>query len=178
MIVRQPEAALEAEPPHPQPSSRLAGDSAGHARVQEAIAALRYWVPSIADVAHVEESENADGWRLRLRPQLPGTSPFELVLRSDQTFDLKIAGEHYEGQTVPSLDILVPLAEAISAAHVIQRCSFTLATGALCLVETVVRLGNGSVWTGSRRIPPIADVTPPDGIECKELCFLPYRRPK
>lgn len=146
-------------------------DDAFLARLQLTITTLRYWAPSIADAAEIEESETATHWRMRVSPKLPGACPFELILRADQIYDISVAGEDYSELPIASLDVFAPLVEAIVAGSVMQRRWASMATGLCRAVETIVILANGERWHG--RPAAGADL---EGAEFAEHCFLPYRR--
>jgi hypothetical protein len=44
-------------------------------RVEATVESLRYWVPTIADVARAVESEAPGYWRLSLVPEVEGACP-------------------------------------------------------------------------------------------------------
>lgn len=144
------------------------------ARLQLTITALRYWAPSIADAADIEESETPDHWRLRVSPRLPEACPFELILRGGQIYDIAIAGEDYDARPITSLDLFAPLVEAIVAGSVLQRRWASTSTGAPRAVETIVILADGRRWRGTETSP--AGSIDLDGAECSDHYFLPYRR--
>lgn len=144
------------------------------ARLQLTITTLRYWTPSIADAAAIEESESASHWRMRISPRLPEACPFELILRADQFYDIAVAGEEYDARPITSLDLFSPLVEAIAAGAVFQRRWASAATGAPRAVETIILLGAGRAWRGAP-----ASLSSPEtleGAESADHYFLPYRR--
>lgn len=132
------------------------------------IEGLRYWVPSIADVAHVAEGGGPDYWHLDVAPKIPGGCPFEILLRHDQHYDMVLAGQNYEFLPVTSLAIFLPLAEAIVEGRAVQRRWSSTSTGVLCATETLVHLQDGTTWRegGSGG----------DGSESRDHHFLAYRR--
>ncbi len=142
------------------------------ARLQLTITTLRYWTPSIADAASVEESESASFWRLHVTPRLPEACPFELILRADRFYDIAVAGEEYGARPIDSLDLFVPLVEAIATGSVFQRRWTSAATGAPRAIETIVLLGGGREWRGAE--PPPPEIL--DGAEYADHYFLPYTR--
>lgn len=137
-------------------------------QLQSTIEGLRYWVPSVIDVAHVAEESDIGYWRLHVTPRPGGGCPFEIVLHDNRTFDVVIADETYEGQHVTALSLFLPLAEAVIEGRVIQRRWFSLSTGALRAVESLVFLADGSVWQ--------AGATADGDSESHDRHFLPYRR--
>jgi len=151
-------------------------DDVFRSRLQATITALRYWAPSIADAAHVEETETGDFWRLSIAPTVASACPFSVVLYADQRYDVSIAGESYEGRPIETFDWFLPLAEAVADGRVIQRQRVSRLTGLERSMETLVALQNGEVWSEGRgafqRMPSLDD----DGTELHERRFLPYRR--
>ena len=151
-------------------------DDVFRSRLQATITALRYWAPSIADAARVEETEAGDYWKLIVTPMVPSACPFELILHADQRYDIAIADETYESRPIDSFDWFLPFAEAIAEGNVVQRHWISRLTGLERSVETLVTLPNGGIWCESRganhRMPTLDD----DGTELRERRFLPYRR--
>ena len=151
-------------------------DDVFRSRLQATITALRYWAPSIADAARVEETEAGDYWKLIVTPMVPSACPFELILHADQRYDIAIADETYESRPIDSFDWFLPFAEAIAEGNVVQRHWISRLTGLERSVETLVTLPNGGIWRESRganhRMPTLDD----DGTELRERRFLPYRR--
>ena len=44
-------------------------DDVFRSRLQSTITALRYWAPSIADAARLEETETSDYWKIIVAPR-------------------------------------------------------------------------------------------------------------
>jgi hypothetical protein len=151
-------------------------DDVFRSRLQATITALRYWAPSIADAARLEETEAGDYWKLIVTPMVPSACPFELILHADQRYDIAIADETYESRPIDSFDWFLPFAEAIAEGNVVQRHWISRLTGLERSVETLVTLPNGGIWCEGRganhRMPTLDD----DGTELRERRFLPYRR--
>lgn len=151
-------------------------DDIFRSRLQTTITALRYWAPLVADAAHLDEEETSDYWKLGVVPAVAAACPFELILRSDQRYDLGIADETYENRPIETFDWFLPFAEAVAVGNVVQRHWISRLTGIERSVETLVTLSTGGVWQESRsqshRAPSLDD----DGTELRERRFLPYRR--
>ena len=151
-------------------------DDVFRTRLQATITALRYWAPTIASAARVEETSSGDYWRLAIVPTTPSACPLELILHSDQSYDLALAGETYQGRPIDSFDWFLPLAEAVADGQVVQRQRVSRLTGLKHSTQTLVALANGDVWFDGRdtlqSAPPIED----DGTEIRERRFLPYQR--
>ena len=145
-------------------------------RLQTVVESLRYWIPSVADAARVEEMESPGYWKMIVTPRVSGACPFELLLRTDRRFDIMIGGETYEDLEMMPFEEFLPLAEAISQGRVLQRRWVSTATRALREVETLVTFAKGKVWSQSRIEKAVADHVPRDAAERQDRHFLPYRR--
>jgi hypothetical protein len=151
-------------------------DDVFRSRLQSTITALRYWAPSVADAARLEETETSDYWKIIVTPAVASACPFELILHADQRYDLAIADETYESRPIESFDWFVPFATAIAEGSVVQRHWVSRLTGLERSVETLVTMSTGGIWCEGRgtaqRMPTLED----DGTELRERRFLPYRR--
>jgi hypothetical protein len=145
-------------------------------RLQATITALRYWAPSIADAAHLDQAETSDYWKIAVKPNVASACPFELILHADQRYDLAVAGESYESRPIESFELFLPFVQAIADGSVVQRHWLSRLTGLERSVETLVTLANGGIWRevrgGANPMPSLDD----DGTELRERRFLPYRR--
>jgi len=146
------------------------------ARLQAVIASLRYWIPSVADAARVEEMETADFWKMGVLPKVAGACPFELLLRSnDRKLDLAIAGEMYEDLDILPFEDFQPLVEAISEGRVVQRTWISPVTAALVDHETMITFASGKIWRGHRAAGPASNEVR-EAAQVHDRHFLPYRR--
>jgi hypothetical protein len=136
--------------------------------VQATIEQLRYWVPSIKDVAQVVESGHEGHWTLAISPQVSAACPVAITLKDTGCFDLVVAGEAYPDRRLGTLDQLVTLLERIIEGAVVQRRWVSASTGVHRGVETIVALGPDLVWRGGPE--------PDGGSERHDRHFLPYRR--
>jgi hypothetical protein len=146
-------------------------DDAFLTRLQVTITTLRYWAPSIAHAAAVEETETDASWGMRISPAVKEACPFELILRADQMHDLAVAGQEYPDRPTESLDLFVPLCEAIAAGAVLQRRWSSPLTGLSRAVETLIMLEDGRVWRGAP-----SDLVAGGDWQSSDRYFLPYRR--
>lgn len=137
--------------------------------VQATVAQLRYWLPTIADVAQVSETEEAEGWRFSLVPRTTGGCPVAVRVQESGLVDLTVASETYEGRALDKLDQLLPLVERITEGAVIQRRWASRITGGFLGIETIVQLEPGRAWRDGLTSPS-ADA------ESHDHHFLPYRR--
>jgi hypothetical protein len=151
-------------------------DDVFRSRLQSTITALKYWAPSIADTARVEEVETGNFWKISVAPGLANACPFELIMHFDQRYDIAVSDESYEGLPIESFDLFLPFVEAVADGNVIQRRRVSRLTGLERSVETLVTLANGATWReahgDAQRTPSLDD----DGTELREHRFLPYRR--
>ena len=136
--------------------------------IHATIEGLRYWVPSIADLAYISQSESPESWTLSVKPKVEGACPFELRLRHDGTYDISLAGQTYLARPVTGLAMFEPLINAIIEGRVVQRHWISSQTGALRAIETLITLPNGQVWRDGGVVPA--------GCESRDRHFLPYRR--
>jgi len=151
-------------------------DDVFRARLQTTITALKYWAPSIADAARIEETESGNYWKITVVPRLANACSFELILHFDQRYDLAIGEEAYEGLPIESFDLFLSFVEAVAAGNVVQRHWVSRLTGLERSVETIVTLAGGGIWHeargDARGLPSLED----DGTELRERRFLPYQR--
>jgi len=151
-------------------------DDVFRSRLQATITALRYWAPSIADTARLDEQETADFWCLKVSPRVPSACPFEMILYTDQRYDIAVAGESYDNRPIESFEWFVPFAEAVAEGNIVQRRWISRFTGLERAIETVVTLPNGGIWREANDSRPITPTLADDGAELRERRFLPYRR--
>ena len=150
-------------------TAEAGGGSGVPSSLQATIEQLRYWMPTVADVAHIWESEGGGAWCFSLKPRAKGACPVSVMLGESGHFDLTIAGKTYEHCVLNQLDHLLPLIERITDGHVLQRHWASRATGVSLGVETIVSLGPGRVWRAGA-IAPDGDAVSSD------RHFVPYRR--
>jgi len=136
--------------------------------VEATIEQIRYWVPTITDVARTVEARESESWLLSIEPHLAAACPVAIALRQTGRFDISIAGETYEDRSFQRLDQLVQLLERIADGHVIQRRWVSAMTGAYRGVETLVVMGPDDLWRGGEAFDVNA--------EHHDRHFLPYRR--
>jgi hypothetical protein len=151
-------------------------DDADFPRLQATIASLRYWVPAISHAAKVEESESNGIWQLTVRPLFREACPFILKLSHKGWYSLTLDGIAFPERPVESLDIFLPLAEAITEGHVLRRRWVSPNTGLPYLVETIVKLTNGSSWSGMLRQSDADGGGDADYGIRQDRHYLPYRR--
>jgi hypothetical protein len=144
-------------------------------RLQESIAALEEWAKQIGPYAQVERSEDGTNWRIRLVPPVCNACPCELILRRDQRFDISLGEETYEDVPIGSLDLFLPLLQAVVAGNVVTRRWVSSTTGLEYNVETIVMLPDGASWSADRR-SPLAPQPLEINLECDARHYVPYFR--
>ena len=155
--------------------SAMVSDAAYSSMLDQTIASLKAWTGFVADVARVEDDSDESAWRLSLTPQSPRACPIAIVLRLDRSYDLRIAGETYEGRPIASLDLFLPLIDAIAEGRVLTRRVFSATTGLPHGVSTVVTLADGRVLEEKHHCQP-GFVKTDSATEIRDTHYLPYRR--
>jgi hypothetical protein len=139
--------------------------------LEQTLVDIEAWAEKARDCAAIEIAASQSYWRMVVLPYLPSACPFELLVKSDQHFSLKLADEVYEHRPVERFDLFPALARAIEAGHAERIETFTATTDTLVAIAMRIELVPGWDWIGERRIALL------DGDkECRTHRFLPYRR--
>lgn len=142
-----------------------------------AVQTLEQWAGRQRDVAEVVVERAAGFWRVSLLPLSPTACAIELILHRNQTYDIMIGGESYEGLAVASLDDFEPLLAAIVDGRVRTRYDHRGATNALAGVMTEVMIDGGKVWQQARVVGSVATRAQTDpSVISRERHYAPYRR--
>ena len=153
----------------------MLSDDAYRSKLQLTMASLQAWTGFVADVARVEATQDGTSCRLALTPHCAHACPVALVLRADQHYDITIAGETYANRPLASLDLFLPLIEAITEGSVVTRHVSSSVTGLARGVSTVVTLPDGRVFADGG-LDPVAAPDPAGQLETRDTHYLPYRR--
>jgi hypothetical protein len=94
-----------------------------------------------------------------------------LIIKADQKYSLKLAGEVFENRLVERFEMFPRLVHAIEAGHVDKILKFNAMTDALAAIEMRVELEPGWNWCAERRLSP-----PTPAEEWRTHRFLAYRR--
>lgn len=156
-------------------SSVMLSDDTFHAKLAQTMASLRAWSGFVADVCAIEDAEIGGSWHFGLTPHMPNACPVELLLRLDQRFDLTVASEQYEDRPIPSLDLFLPLVQAIADGRVVTRRVVSRMTGLVHATLTVVTLSDGGLFEDGHPNPD-APVLREASLEWRDTRYLPYRR--
>lgn len=156
----------------------MLSDDVYKARRRTTIAAIETWVAGLTSVAAVDVAADAAAWRVSVTPRVPEACAFELVLRDDQRYDLSIGAEIHEDLPVESLDLFLPLLQAVAAGNVMTRRFFTAATNMLVKVETIVSGQGGDAawpWRMTRSLPSLTAAAGDELIRHDRM-YVPYAR--
>lgn len=144
-------------------------------KLQQTTASLAAWSGFVADVARVEAGAAGNGWRLALTPLAVGACPIEIVLDGREPIcDVRVGALTVEDWRLPSLDLVLPLVEAVVEGRVVVRRRYSALTGAPLSVNTHVMLADGSSI-----VLPLScteEGAQLDNVVRRDLHFLPYRR--
>jgi hypothetical protein len=138
-------------------------------------ASLEAWSGFVADVARVEAGAAGNGWRLALTPMAAGACAFEIVLDGQgPVCDVRVGPHTVEDLALGSLDVVLPLVEAVVEGRVVLRRRYSALTGALLSSTTHVALANGTSIVLPREAA--RESSPGDNVECRDTHYVPYRR--
>jgi hypothetical protein len=151
-------------------------DDVFHRHIAEATADLAQWGKEMAPFAEIVVTGKPAYWAMTVKPRITGACPFELLLRSDQFYDIVIAREVYEDRPIEDAGIFPILVRSIACGDVERRLVSSCLTGMLQSIETLVVLGDGLQWSANRDIIKPAARAPEDLTEIKTLRFVPYCR--
>lgn len=137
---------------------------------------LEKWADTLTDCAAVDVAAGRHYWRLSVAPFIGGACPFELLIKSDQTFSLRLDRETYEDNPVDTFEFFLQLVNAVRAGRVERIETLESATWSLVAIETRVDLGPGRDWIGRRQIAPRTERSSDLREERRTTRFLPFRR--
>lgn len=129
----------------------------------------------LSDVADIGHAQTREFVRLSMLPHARGACAVEVMLRSDQMYDISIGTEFYEDCRIQSFGTFVPLIEAIAKGDVIQRRHVSAVTGTERSIETLVRLPGGEVWRKGHDYT-VASAIPDDRTVFDDRWYVAYRR--
>lgn len=145
-------------------------------QLQHVITALEAWAKEMRPWADIEYGPINGAWRISAVPNVPTACPFEIVLRPDRKYDIRIGDETYEDQPFDALTDIPQLVRAIASGRVLVRRWESWTTGFVYKIETVV--DHPSFEGRFERINPAAphiEDEEEELIACLES-FAPYRR--
>ena len=153
----------------------MLSDDVFRTKLSATFADLLRTAEQLSDVADIGHSQTREFVRLSLLPHARGACPVEIMLRTDQLYDISIGTEFYEDCRIRSFETFVPLIEAIANGDVIQRRHVSAITGSARSTETLVRLPGGDVWRKGRDYRAAVPI-PDDGTVFEDRRYVTYRR--
>ncbi|MFO7296786.1 MAG: hypothetical protein DIU63_12340 [Proteobacteria bacterium] len=138
------------------------------------ITALEAWAKEMRPWADIEIDRIDGAWRLSATPRVSTACPFEIVLRSDRRYDIRIGNEVYVDRSLDALTDIPQLVRSIANGRVITRRWESWKTGLLYRVETIVDMpgSEGRFVRENPDAPAVDDVELEAAIEA----YAPYRR--
>jgi hypothetical protein len=153
----------------------MLSDDVFRERLEQTLVELESWANAARDRANIDIAATRRYWRMAVVPHFPGGCPFELLIKSDQTFSLKLADEVYEDRPVPGFDLFPKLSAAVVAGGVEQTKVRNALTDILVAIESRVELAENWDWIGERLVRPRSHAL--DAAEVRHTHrFLPYAR--
>lgn len=137
---------------------------------------LKALASPLATVAHIDHLATRDFIKLALVPNAPNACAVELMLRTDQFYDIAIANEFYEDCPVENFDDFAPLIRAITQGNVAQRRHTSRATGTERAIETLITLPSGTLWRKGHVHPDTAPIIAESDTLISTRNFVPYQR--
>ena len=158
-------------------------DDVFRSRLQSTITALRYWAPSVADTARLEETETSDYWKIIVAPAVASACPFELTctLISATTSPSRTRPTK-AGRSKRSTGSCRSPRPSLRG-NVVQRRWISRLTGLERSVETVVTLAGGGIWREVRGCRPACRRSTTTAPSCASAASCPtgvsprYARP-
>jgi hypothetical protein len=144
--------------------------------LERTLVELEAWANAIGDCAGVDIAASQHYWRIAVAQKIEGACPFELMIKADQTFTLKLAGEVYEDKPIDRFDFFLKLIDAVAAGRVERIETRNAQTGVRLAIATRVELADGWDWIGERRVTPQRMPALEADEERRAHRFLPYRR--
>lgn len=149
-------------------------EDAFRADLAATISALETWAWQTRDAADIEMATGTEFWKMAVAPRTAGACPFELLLRTDQTFSLRLDLETYEDRPVETFSFFADLVRALAAGRVERIETLNAMTATLERIEMRVIPERGKEWIGERALGVKAIV--PAAEERRTRRFLAYRR--
>ena len=144
-------------------------------KLQHVIAALEVWAAEMEPWATVELGFTDGVWRICAVPNAETACPFEIILRPDQKFDMRVGGETYEDQPLDALTDIPQIVRAISNGRILIRRWESWTTGLEYNLETIIDIPGADEGRFER---PNPEAPPADDAEliATVRTFAPYRR--
>lgn len=132
---------------------------------------IEAYVPKTRECAAVEVTAAAQYWRMAVIPFFPGTCPFDLIIKSDQKFSIKVDGRKFEDRPIERFDLFLKLLRAVEAGRVEKISKFNALTEELVATAMRICLEPEPDWIGEHRRLPSTTAE-----EWRTHRYLPYWR--
>ena len=138
------------------------------------ITALEAWAKEMRPWADIEIDPINGAWRMSATPHVSTACPFEIVLRSDRKYDIRIGNEIYEDRPLDALTDIPQLVRGIANGRVVTRRWESWKTGLVYRIETVVDMpgSEGRFVRENPDAPAVDDIE----LEASIEAYAPYRR--
>lgn len=153
----------------------MLSDDSFRKRLQHVIAALEVWAAEMEPWADIEHGFINGAWRISAVPQIETACPFEIIIRPDQKYDMRVDGEIYEDLPLDALTDIPQIVRSISNGRLLIRRWRGQATGLIYNVETVVDLPGANEGRFERPDPGAPHMDDVE-LEAELEAFVPYRR--
>ena len=140
-------------------------------RLEQTLVEIEKCVAKMQNCAAIDLAVTPYYWRAAVLPVFPDACPFDLIIRADQKFSLKLDDEAFEDLPVEHFELFPHLVRAIEAGHVDRISKLDVTTDGLVAIEMRVELGPGWEWHRERRI-----ASKPPAEEWRTHRYLAYRR--
>lgn len=162
--------------PRPVMANMQPQDTYRH-RLQQLAASIKAWSGFVADVARVEIDEKDSALRMSLTPVAAGACPIEILLDgAEPRCNLRVGGYEVRDWHIPTLDLVLPMIEAVTEGRVLARRTASATTGLPLAISTRIVLADRRVLT----LPSFGDeagLGSDRPVEGRDRHYLPYRKP-
>ncbi|MBS0232641.1 MAG: hypothetical protein JSR99_04055 [Proteobacteria bacterium] len=140
-------------------------------RLEQTLIEIETHITNTRECAAVEVIASPHYWRMVVMPFFPDTCPFELIVKADQKFSIRLADQTFEDRAIEDFGLFLKLLRAIEAGRVEKILKFNAMTEELVAIAMRVSLELDRDWRGEHRLAPIAPSE-----EWRMHRYLPYRR--
>jgi hypothetical protein len=154
----------------------MLSDDAFRERLEQTAARLDAWAERMRPHAHCTITRGSGYWNLCAKPFLPRACPFDLILKSDQTFSLKLDSEICENKPIDRFELFPQLVSAIEEGRVEKIETFNALTDSLVAVEMQAELAPGFDWIGCRRVVSFTPTSLSAAEQRRTYPYLAYAR--
>ncbi len=140
-------------------------------RLEQTLVEIETHISNTRECAAVEVIASPHYWRMVVIPFFPATCSFELIIRADQKFSIRLADQTFEDRTVEDFSLFLKLLRAIESGRVEKILKFDAMTEKLVAIAMRLSLDSNHHWHGEHRLAPV-----PPNEEWRTHRYLPYCR--